>query len=91
MNKKLIIFFKGEVLVKLHRHLNNKGNILSIDEVDKMLKVHAGFDKNKSCKDMTINELQELITWSFDFGDHNGIHLNYPDNEWTKIYDNEEI
>ena len=91
MTNKLIKFYKGYLLVQLHNHLTKEKNILSICELDEMLKEHAGFEKEASCSDMTIDELQELISWSFDFGDHNGLFLNYPNNEWGKISDNEEI
>ena len=38
---------------------------------------------------MTTDELNELITDAFDFGDQVGIYLNYPDNEYTPVYDEE--
>jgi len=89
MNKKLIIFYKSYVLKKIHERLVELNNILSIDEVDKVLKYHAGFGTETSCKEMNIEDLQELIAWSFQFGDEYGLKLNYKNNEWDKIYDNE--
>ena len=86
-NKKLIIFYKSYVLTNIHTRLVQLGNILSIDEVDEVLKYYSGFDKNKSCKDMTKEELQELNVHSFLYGDTIGLNLNYKDNEWEKVYD----
>jgi hypothetical protein len=90
-NKKLIIFYKSYVLTHIHKRLVELNNIKSIDEVDEILKYHAGFNTQASCKEMTKEDLQELIAWSFQFGDELGLKLNYKDNEWQKIYDNEEI
>lgn len=87
MTNKLIKFYKGYILNELHTHLTSKGTIITIDELDKLLKEFAGFYKQASCSMMTVEELQELIVWSFNFGDLNGIYLNYPDNEYKPIYD----
>jgi len=86
MNKKLIKFYKGVVLEQLHTHLVKNGTIISIDELDVLLKSITGLDK--STTKMTTDELNELITDAFDLGDSVGIHLNYPDNEFElKIKD----
>lgn len=87
-NKKLIIFYKGYILQSVQSKLNEEG-MYSIDEVDVLLKSHAGFSLNTSCTEMTADELHELITWSIQLGDMIGLSLNYPDNEWEKIYDDE--
>jgi hypothetical protein len=78
---KLIKFYKGYVLLEIHSELNTKG-IFSIDEVDQLLKTHAETDK--SCKEMDYDELLELITWSFDFGNSIGLNLNFKNNEWNE-------
>lgn len=88
-NKKLIIFYKSYVLKSIHNRLVELNNVMSIDEVDELLKYYSGFKKDKSCKDMTKEELQELNVHSFLYGDTIGLNLNYKDNEWQKIYDNE--
>ena len=80
MNKKLIKFYKGVVLDKLHTHLVQNGTIISIDELDTLLKSISGLDK--STTKMTTDELNELIVDAFDFGDSVGIYLNFPDNEF---------
>jgi hypothetical protein len=85
-NKKLIKFYKGYVLESIQTKLNETG-IYSTDEVDAILKHYAGFDITTSCKDLTTDELQELISWSFQFGDSIGLELNYKGNEWIKTYD----
>jgi len=87
MNKRLIKFYKGVVLEQLHTHLIKNGTIISIDELDVLLKSITGLDK--STTKMTTEELNELITDAFDLGDSVGIHLNYPDNEYKPVYDEE--
>ena len=88
MNKRLIKFYKGVVLDKLHTHLVQNGTMISIDELDSLLKNISGLDK--STTKMTTDELNELIVDAFDFGDSVGIFLNFPDNEYEPIY-NEEM
>jgi hypothetical protein len=87
MNKRLIKFYKGVVLEQLHTHLVKNGTMISIDELDVLLKSITGLDK--STTKMTTEELNELITDAFDLGDSVGIHLNYPDNEYKPVYDEE--
>jgi hypothetical protein len=50
---------------------------MSIDEVDAFLKDYAGIDK--SCKDMTKDELNDLIEWSKQFATQIGVDID--DNE----------
>ena len=85
MNKRLIKFYKGVVLEQLHTHLVKNGTMISIDELDVLLKSITGLDK--STTKMTTEELNELITDAFDLGDSVGIHLNYPDNEYKPVYE----
>jgi len=85
MNKRLIKFYKGVVLEQLHTHLVKNGTMISIDELDVLLKSITGLDK--STTKMTTEELNELITDAFDLGDSVGIHLNYPDNEYVPVYE----
>ena len=85
MNKRLIKFYKGVVLEQLHTHLVKNGTMISIDELDVLLKSITGLDK--STTKMTTDELNELITDAFDLGDSVGIHLNYPDNEYVPVYE----
>ena len=75
---KLIKFYKGYILTNIHSHLT-KNHAYSIQEVDDLIKYRAGL--NKSCSDMSKDELIELITESFSFGDEVGCYLNYPNNE----------
>jgi len=87
MNKRLIKFYKGVVLEQLHTHLVKNGTMISIDDLDSLLKNIGGLDK--STTKMTTDELNELITDAFDFGDQVGIYINYPNNEYENIYDEE--
>jgi hypothetical protein len=81
MNKRLIKFYKGICLEKIHTRLIELRDSKTINEVDKFLKEYAGFNPNVSTLDMTSDELNELIVWSFAFGDEIGIHLNFLDND----------
>ena len=83
--KNLIKFYKGICLNKIHLRLCERGQF-SIKEVDTLLKNHAGLDVNLSCSEMTSEELNELIIWSFDFGNSIGLYLNFQDNEYENIY-----
>ena len=56
-----------------------KSHAYSISEVDELLKHLSGIEK--SCLEMTIDELNELIITCFTFADKIGIELNYPNNE----------
>lgn len=81
MSKKLIKYYKGICLRKIHERLIELGSSKTIDEVDKELKEYAGFNREVSTKDMTSDEINELIIWCFAYGDEIGIHLNFLDNE----------
>ena len=81
MNTRLIKFYKGVVLTKIHTRLIELRSSKTIDEVDKELKEYAGFNPNVSTKDMTSDELNELIISSFQFGDSIGVYINFLDNE----------
>ena len=85
MNKRLIKFYKGVVLEQLHTHLVKNGTMISIEELDVLLKSITGLDK--STTKMTTEELNELITDAFELGDSVGIHLNYPNNEYVPVYE----
>lgn len=81
MNNRLIIFYKAICLQKIHTRLIELRSSKTIDEVDKELKEYAGFNPNVSTKDMTQDDLNELIVWCFAYGDEIGIHLNFLDND----------
>lgn len=81
MSSKLIKFYKGICLRKIHERLEEQGSIKSIELLDKELKEYAGFNREVSTKDMTSDEINELIIWCFAYGDEIGIHLNFLDNE----------
>jgi hypothetical protein len=81
MSKKLIKYYKGICLRKIHERLEEQGSLKSIELLDKELKEYAGFNREISTKDMTSDEINELIIWCFAYGDEIGIHLNFLDNE----------
>jgi hypothetical protein len=74
--KNYIIFYKGYVLTEIVKRLNTF-DYFSRDEVDNALKHHAGIEK--SCKEMDYFDINELIIWSFQFGDKIGLNLNFKD------------
>jgi len=83
MYTRLIKFYKGVVLVQIHSKLVSDGSIVSIDEVDDLLKDFA--DSVGSTKDMSKEELNDLIeiskqfalTIGLDIDKGNGIELNF--------------
>lgn len=81
MSNRLIKFYKGICLRKIHERLEEQGSLKSIELLDKELKEYAGFNREVSTKDMTSDEINELIIWCFAYGDEIGIHLNFLDNE----------
>lgn len=81
MSAKLIKFYKGICLRKIHERLEEQGSLKSIESLDKELKEYAGFNREISTKDMSSDEINELIIWCFAYGDEIGIHLNFLDNE----------
>lgn len=87
MSTRLIKFYKGVVLTRIHTRLIELRSSKTIDEVDKELKEYAGFNPNVSTKDMTSDELNELIISSFQFGDSIGVYINFLDNEPDFIRD----
>lgn len=87
MSKRLIIFYKGICLEKIHTRLIELRDSRTIKEVDIFLKEYAGFNPNVSTLDMTSDELNELIINSFQFGDSIGVYINFLDNEPDFIRD----
>lgn len=73
---KLITFYKGYIIPTLQSYLPN----VSTNDLDAVLKTYARFE-GVSCKDMSKEDLNELIIACFEFGDKYGIYLNFPDNE----------
>lgn len=81
MSTRLIKFYKGICLEKIHTRLIELRSSKTIKEVDRELKEYAGFNPNVSTKDMTQDDLNELIISSFQFGDSIGVYINFLDNE----------
>ena len=79
---RLIKFYKGVILVKVHEKLVADGNYLSIDEVDDLLKEFV--DNHKSCSNMDKWELLELCSWSLAFANNIGLDLDWPEDELDK-------
>lgn len=71
-NRRLIKFYKGIVLVKIHEHINDKD--ISLEDLDTYLKYRAGIDKS-TC-DMTDKELKDLIEHSKQFAESIGLSID---------------
>ena len=67
-SKAQITFYKSKVLEPINK------------EIDRRIKHIAGLDE-KSCSEMTKDEMKELIIAGFQVGDILGLKLNYPDND----------
>lgn len=80
MSKKLITFYKSQCIDVIAKHTN-----LSVRVIDKKIKTLAKIEK--SCLEMTTDELNELIVTAFEYGDTLGLHINFPDNEADFIKD----
>jgi hypothetical protein len=79
VSKKLIIFYKSKCLEPIHKELV-KSHAYSIREVDELIKHLAKIEK--SCLEMTKDELNEIIVTAFRLADEIGLKgINYPDNE----------
>jgi hypothetical protein len=87
MSAKLIKFYKAICVKKIHERLIQLRSSKTIAEVDKELKEYAGFNREISTKDMTSDEINELIINSFQFGDSIGVYINFLDNEPDFIRD----
>lgn len=87
MNKRLIKLYKGVFLEDLHTFITQKGTVMSKCELDNLMKYRC--DLNKSTTKMSTEELTQLAYECIDFGDSIGCKLNFPDNEYTPVYDEE--
>lgn len=82
MTNKLIKFYKGIVLQKLHTHIVKSKTIMSIQELDFFLKHYAEIEK--STTEMTKEELKTLVEWSLYFANSIGCKVDYPIDELDK-------
>lgn len=84
-SKKQITFYKGHCLKWIHRHMVANGSKMTLSEVDKEIKINAGFTFD-SCanENVTTDDLGNLIVWAFLYGDAQGIFLDYPADELDK-------
>jgi hypothetical protein len=83
VSKKLIIFYKSKCLEPIHKELSKK-HAYSISEVDELIKHLAKVQK--SCLDMSDDELNEVIVTAFRLADEIGLKgINFPDNECSFI------
>lgn len=76
-SKRLIIFYKSKVVEPIQMKLIKDGALVSMEEVDTLLKSYADYDFT-STKEMTTEQLAELIEWSFQFAKTIGLELDYP-------------
>lgn len=83
---KLIKFYKGVVLQEIYKSLKASGNYRTIPDLDKEIKINADFP-HKSCKDASLEDMQNLILWAFVYVDlletmyEISINVDYPEDE----------
>jgi hypothetical protein len=82
-SKALIKFYKGVVLVKILDHLNEEGEIMTKEQLDSYLKDFVKPDK--SCIEMSNEELKNVIEVGLVFAKDLGIELDYPQDELDKL------
>jgi len=76
MSTKLIKFYKGVVLQKIHSHVNIETYSFTIQELDIFLKDYA--EVVGSFSNMTLEQLKDLVEWSLYFGNTIGVKIDYP-------------
>jgi len=81
-----ITWYKGHALLKIHYNHVQQKDILSIEEVDELIKEYAGFPKDTSCKDISHEKYQEFKEWvkhyainvvGLDLDEGDGIKFNW--------------
>lgn len=79
MTKKQIKFIKGELYFKIAKHYK-----VSIEQIDLEFKEYFGFEKLSEQDNDMFNE---ICIKCFEISDKFGLNLNFPNNEWNKVYD----
>jgi hypothetical protein len=79
MSKAMIKLYKGVFLVRLQSKLIKDGAIVSIDEVDALVKKRA--DLEGSTKQMNQEDLHGLCLECISFGEEIGLKLSFPDDK----------
>ncbi len=79
-SSKLIKFYKGIIVAQVQKKMVQDGALVSAEEVDTLLKKYADYDFT-STKEMTMEQLQELVEWSFQFAKTIGLEIDYPPDE----------
>ena len=79
--KPLQKFYKGILLVEIHKHLN-KYDKFTKSEIDHLLK-HLS-DLNKSTMVMNLEEIKTLCEWSLMHCRIWGVNVDYPQDEIDK-------
>jgi hypothetical protein len=79
MTKKEIKFIKGYLYCNIAKHYN-----VSIEQIDLEFKEYFGFEKLSEQDNDMFNE---ICIECFKISDKFGLNLNFPNNEWNKVYD----
>lgn len=82
LTKTQITFIKGYLFKELGIALN-----LSVKEVDKEIKEFLEIEK---ISELDNDGFMQVSIHCFKLGDKLGLNLNFPNNEWNKIYDNKD-
>jgi hypothetical protein len=82
-SKKLIKFYKGCVLAPIVEKCKVDGNEVTTQQMDTYLK--SLVDLDKSCIEMSMDELGEVIRQGFLFGDDIGLNLDFRKDDLDEI------
>jgi len=81
-SKKLITFYKAWILEPIVKKVNLDGAEVSKEQMDTYLK--SLVDLDKSCIEMSQEELQLVIEQGIIYGNELGLNLDYPSDELDK-------
>jgi hypothetical protein len=79
MTKAQVKFVKGYLYQQIANYYE-----ITISEFDKLMKERFGFEH---LSDQDEEMFYEICLYCFRIGDEVGLDLNFPNNEWIKIYD----
>jgi len=79
-----IKFYKGVLLIDIHRHLCHGGTFMSIEELDIFLKDYADLTF-MSCSNMNYDQMQVLKELSKQFSVSIGMSVDHFDKDEIKL------
>ena len=79
-----IKFYKGVILIEIHKQLRENGDFFSIEELDNFLKDYADLT-HESCSDLNHFQMQQLKEYSKQFATSIGMGEDCFDNDKTTL------